>query len=196
MSTHDDAEPTNDGYKVAAKVDMKTLMEQDAEDESLRKYKESLLGNLSDIAPKNDPRRVVIQEMRVVLEGRPEIVFNLNTADALAKMKDHAFTLKEGCNYKIQILFKVQHDIVCGLKYVNVVYRKGIRVAKEEEMLGSFPPQAKAHMVTFPRHGWEEAPTGMMTRGTYSAKSKFIDDDKQTHLEYEYSFSIKKEWDK
>jgi len=197
MSSHDrdEEDAAHDGYKVAAKVDMKTIMAQDAEDESLRKYKASLLGNLSDISPQNDPRRVVIQEMKIVIEGRPEISFNLLTPEALARMKKDAFTLKEGCNYKIQILFKVQHDIVSGLKYVNVVYRKGIRVAKEEEMLGSFPPQAKAHVVTFPRHGWEEAPTGMMTRGTYSAKSKFVDDDKQTHLDYEYAFSIKKDWD-
>jgi len=194
---HADTEPTNDGYKVAAKVDMKTLMEQDAGDESLRKYKESLLGNLADVSPSNDPRRVVIQEMKVIIEGKPEsehIVFDLSTPQSLAKMKDKPFGLKEGCNYKIQVSFKVQHDIVCGLKYVNVVYRKGIRVAKEEEMLGSFPPQAKPHIVTFPRHGWEEAPTGLMTRGTYTAKSKFVDDDKQNHLEYEYSFSIKKDW--
>jgi len=193
----DDTEPSNDGYKVAPKVDMKTLMAQDAEDESLRKYKESLLGKLDDVSPSNDPRRVVIQEMRVIVEGKPnqDIVFNLSIDDNLKKMKDHPFTLKEGCNYKIQIYFKVQHDIVAGLKYVNVVYRKGIRVAKEEEMLGSFPPQAKAHVVTFPRHGWEEAPSGMMTRGTYTAKSKFVDDDKQTHLDYEYAFSIKKDWD-
>jgi len=38
-------------YKVAAKVDIQDLMAQDAEDESLRKYKEALLGDLSgDIA--------------------------------------------------------------------------------------------------------------------------------------------------
>jgi hypothetical protein len=38
-------------------------------------------------------------------------------------------------------------------------------------MLGSFPPQTKLHEVTFPRHGWDEAPSGMLSRGTYTAKS-------------------------
>jgi hypothetical protein len=45
-NAHD--EEHDDGYKVSAKVDMKTLMAQDAEDESLRKYKESLLGKLDE----------------------------------------------------------------------------------------------------------------------------------------------------
>lgn len=58
---------------------------------------------------------------------------------------------------------------------------------KQEEMLGSFAPQEKPYEVTFPRQGWEEAPSGMLARGTYHAKAQFIDDDKQCHLEYEYN---------
>jgi len=191
-------EEHDDGYKVSAKVDMKTLMAQDAEDESLRKYKESLLGKLDEsVCPKDDPRRVVIKEMKVICDGRPkgDITFTLDTQASLDAMKHAPFTLKEGCQYKIKVSFKVQHEIVSGLKYVNQVYRKGIRVLREEEMLGSFPPQTKFHEVTFPRHGWDEAPSGMLSRGTYIAKSTFTDDDKQKHLEYEYSFHIKKDWE-
>ncbi len=62
-------------------------------------------------------------------------------------------------------------------------------------MLGSFPPQAEAHTVVFPRHGWDEAPSGMLSRGSYKGKHKFVDDDGQVHLEYDYAFAIKKEWD-
>jgi Rho GDP-dissociation inhibitor len=40
----------------------------------------------------------------------------------------------------------------------------------------------------------EEAPSGMMARGQYSAVSKFIDDDNHTHLKFEWSFNIKKDW--
>jgi Rho GDP-dissociation inhibitor len=67
-------------------------------------------------------------------------------------------------------------------------------VDKQNTMLGSFGPQAEPHVVVFPRHGWEEAPSGMLARGDYKAKSQFIDDDDQNHLEYEYAFSIKKTW--
>lgn len=36
--------------------------------------------------------------------------------------------------------FKVQHQILSGLHYVQIVKRKGIRVSKDQEMLGSYAP--------------------------------------------------------
>lgn len=33
--------------------------------------------------------------------------------------------------------FKVQHDVLSGLKYLQLVKRKGIRVSKDEEMIVS-----------------------------------------------------------
>lgn len=61
-------------------------------------------------------------------------------------------------------------------------------------MLGSYPPQEKPFEVTFPRFGWDEAPSGTLARGSYKAVSKFVDDDDQCHLQFEYAFSIKKNW--
>jgi Rho GDP-dissociation inhibitor len=184
-------------YKVGKKVGIDELMQQDAGDESLRKYKESLLGNLDpSVAPKDDPRRVVIKELKIMFEDRPggDITYTLETKEDLQKMKATPFTLKEGCHYKIKVSFKVQHEIVSGLKYVNLVYRKGIRVAKDHQMIGSFGPQVKPHEVVFPRNGWEEAPSGILSRGSYTAKSQFVDDDGVNHLEYEYAFDIKSDW--
>lgn len=40
----DEAVEGTPGYKISKKVDMGTIMQMDAEDESLRKYKEALLG--------------------------------------------------------------------------------------------------------------------------------------------------------
>lgn len=40
----------------------------------------------------------------------------------------------------------------------------------------------------------DEAPSGMIARGHYEAVSKFIDDDDHTHLKFEWSFDIKKDW--
>jgi hypothetical protein len=57
------------------KVDLKTLVNQDAGDESLRKYKEALLGNVANTySPKDDPRRVVITQLKIVVEGKWERV--------------------------------------------------------------------------------------------------------------------------
>jgi len=71
--------------------------------------------------------------MRVILEEKPghDIVFsNLDNPAVLAKLKDTPFTLKEGCKYKIKLSFRVQHDIVTGLKYGNYIYKLGIRGKK------------------------------------------------------------------
>ena len=40
----------------------------------------------------------------------------------------------------------------------------------------------------------EEAPSGMLARGHYEAVSKFVDDDDHTHLKFEWSFDIGKDW--
>ena len=40
----------------------------------------------------------------------------------------------------------------------------------------------------------DEAPSGMMARGHYDAVSKFVDDDDHTHLKFEWSFDISKDW--
>lgn len=34
----------------------------------------------------------------------------------------------------------------------------------------------------------------MLARGHYSAFSSFVDDDKKSHLEFEWSFDITKDW--
>lgn len=40
----------------------------------------------------------------------------------------------------------------------------------------------------------EEAPSGMLARGHYNAISMFVDDDENTHLKFEWSFDIGKDW--
>ena len=40
----------------------------------------------------------------------------------------------------------------------------------------------------------ETAPSGMLARGHYNAVSRFVDDDDNTHLKFEWSFDIKKDW--
>jgi Rho GDP-dissociation inhibitor len=40
----------------------------------------------------------------------------------------------------------------------------------------------------------ETAPSGMLGRGHYEAVSKFVDDDNHIHLQFKWSFDIKKDW--
>merc|ERR1712146_220969 len=141
---------------------------QDADDESLRKYKESLGLSTNVYAPKDDPRRVVILEFRAICEGRPggDIVYDFAEKGSELKMKDKPFTLKEKGQYKLQVTFRVQHELVSGLKYLCVVKRGPAKVDTTKEMIGSYAPQEKPYTVTFPRQGWEDVPSGILGAAT------------------------------
>ena len=104
------------------------------------------------------------------------------------------FVLKEKCLYKFQITFRVQHEIVSNLQFVNKVSRSKINVSTEKTTLGSYAPGGGEQVVTMPRNQWDEAPSGMMMRATYSAQASFIDQDKNTHANFPFKFKIAKSW--
>ncbi|KAI9307522.1 rho-gdp dissociation inhibitor [Cunninghamella echinulata] len=194
MADHeDDLVPTQTaGYTPGEKKSLAEYNNLDAGDESLKKWKESLGLGGSAAGPTDDPRRVVVEQIALEVAGRSDVVVDLSTPNALEQARSTPFTIKEGVEYRMKVKFRVQHDVVSGLKYLQVVKRKGIKVDKTEEMIGSYGPQASAYEKKFQA---EEAPSGMLARGHYEAKSKFVDDDNVTHIEWTWSFDIKKEWD-
>ncbi|XP_070581401.1 rho GDP-dissociation inhibitor 1-like [Ptychodera flava] len=189
----DDNESTGTaaGYKPPAKKTLEEIQKLDDDDESLVKYKQALLAGMeAGTGDPSDPRRVIVEKMSLVTEGREDVHVDL-TGD-LTKLKSKPFVIKEGAEYKIRVTFKVQHEIVSGLRYHQTTYRKGIRVDKTTYMVGSYGPKAESHQYITPI---DEAPKGMVSRGHYTVKSKFIDDDKHEHLSWEWSFDIKKDWE-
>lgn len=90
--------------------------------------------------------------------------------------------------------FVVQHNVLSDLKYVQQVKRKGIPLGKDQEMIGSYPPNTTDKPVHVKKFAQEEAPSGMMARGSYTAVSRFVDDDDHTHLKFEWAFNITKDW--
>jgi hypothetical protein len=74
-----------------------------------------------------------------------------------------------------------------GVKGFSVPHRlSNHTVDRMEEMLGSYAP-GQIHEKKFPL---EEAPHGMMARGSYQARSKFTDDDRHSYLDFEWSFEV------
>ena len=64
---------------------------------------------------------------------------------------------------------------------------------KSTDMMGSFAPDAnKTYEIPF---ATEVVPDGMLARGTYTAKTQFLDDDKTVHLDFSYQFKIAKDWE-
>jgi len=177
------------GYKPPAQKSLAEIQSLDADDESLQKYKETLLGGVGGqtFGDPNDPRNVVVEKIAICPTDRPDIEMDL-TGDV---SNLPTITFKEGCEYRVKIYFRVNREIVAGLRYHQVITRKGISVDKESLMVGSYGPRAEAHCFQAPL---QEAPKGMLSRGHYIAKSKFVDDDKVCLLAWSWPFDIKKDW--
>ena len=181
---------------VAPKVDLAVMLSKDAEDESLRKYKAALLGaaatNPGAVAGDAETRHVVVHEMRICVEGRPDIVVPLGTPADVAAAERARIVVKEGAVYVTRIVFSVHKNVVLGLKFHNAVYSSlGIVLDRVSQMLGSYPPDGKRVTADLPAGEW---PSGFMARGHYAAKAKFTDDDGTTHLAFAWSFDIAKTW--
>ncbi|XP_067830413.1 rho GDP-dissociation inhibitor 2-like isoform X2 [Heptranchias perlo] len=177
-------------YKPPAQKSLAEIVELDQDDESLAKYKKTLLGEgLPLVADPNLPN-VSVTRMTLVCEEAPEPITMDLTGD-LKALKNNKIVLKEGVPYKVKIHFKVNKEIVSGLKYVANTYRKGIKVEKSVFMVGSYGPRSEEYEFVSTS---EDAPKGLAARGTYTVKSIFTDDDKANHLSWEWVFSLKKEW--
>lgn len=184
-----------DSYVPPPKESLSELLNKQEEDESLRKYKEQLLGAAAKGVPKtDDPRLVVIQSFGVKFPNgeHVDIIRELDTKQKEEELKKTPITIKEGTDYQFVVTFKIQHDIVSALRFVNSISKAGITVEKKDFMMGSYAPNATAYSYKSPVF---TAPSGLLARGSYKARTKFIDDDKQTHLDLEYSLNIKKDFE-
>jgi hypothetical protein len=139
---------------------------------------------------------VEVLALAMEVEGRPDVCLPLVGGKSSAQSN---VVIKEGVDYRMKIRFKIHHQVVAGLKYLQVVKRKGIRglfwlksVDKSEEMVGSYAPSANECERKFPV---EQAPSGLLARGHYSVHSRFIDDDGVCHLDVNWTFDIKKDWE-
>jgi hypothetical protein len=108
----------------------------DAGDESLQRYKQSLgLGGGTDLSDPNDLRVCIIHSLEMNSDGRAPVTIDLSVAGSENTLKNKPFKIKEGVKFTMTATFKVQHEILSGLHYVQSVKRAGIRVSKEDEMI-------------------------------------------------------------
>lgn len=178
-------------YKPPAQKSLQEIQDLDKDDESLRKYKEALLGNAAAVNADPSVPNVQVTRMTLVCEAAPQPLV-LDLQGDLDSFKKNPFVLKEGVEYRIKINFKVNKEIVSGLKYCQQSFRKGVKVDKSDYMVGSYGPRPNEEYEFLTT--MEESPKGMLARGTYNIKSKFTDDDKHDHLSWEWSLTIKKDW--
>uniref|UniRef100_A0A8D8BZP7 Rho GDP-dissociation inhibitor 1 n=1 Tax=Culex pipiens TaxID=7175 RepID=A0A8D8BZP7_CULPI len=114
-------------YQPPPQKTIEEIMAADAEDESLRKYKEALLGEAQSekiIFDDSDPRKVIVKKLSLLVADRDPM--ELDLSGDISKLKKNVFVIKEGIQYKIRIDFVVQREIVHGLKYIQKTYRMGV----------------------------------------------------------------------
>ncbi|KAD7117415.1 hypothetical protein E3N88_04683 [Mikania micrantha] len=189
VTEDDDEEDVQGKIQIGPRRTLKEQYEADKDDESLMRWKEQLLGavDMNSVAETLDPE-VKILSLAIVSPGRDDLLLQIPDN---GKIKGTWFTLKEGSHYAIKFTFQVRNNIVSGLKYKNTVWKTGLRVEKTKEMIGTFSPQQEPY--THEIHE-DITPSGILARGSYSAKTKFIDDDNKCYLELNYTFDIRKDW--
>ncbi|XP_075483011.1 rho GDP-dissociation inhibitor 1-like [Primulina tabacum] len=182
-------EDTEAKIQLGPQCTLKELSEKDKDDESLRRWKEQLLGSVdvNSVGETLDPE-VKILSLAIKSPGRNDIFLPIPED---GNPKGPWFTLKEGSHYCLNFMFQVNNNIVSGLKYKNTVWKTGIKVDSTKEMIGTFSPQPEAYTHEMPE---ETTPSGIFARGSYSAKTQFLDDDNRCYLELNYTFEIKREW--
>ncbi|KAG8847559.1 hypothetical protein FRB91_011676, partial [Serendipita sp. 411] len=185
-------------FKLGEKKTAEELATLDANDESLNKWKASLgLGpGGSALAAGNGPK-VTVLALSLTSPTLPEgktISLDVTDAAHIAALKTNPVTIKEGVEYSVGITFQVNHSIISGVRYIQVVKRAGIKVDKLEQMLGSYAPSPDGTPYT-KKFQEEESPSGMLARsGTYTVRSRVIDDDGEIYADFEWYFKLAKEW--
>lgn len=188
----DDLAPSQTaGYNPGVAKTLDEYAQLDAEDESLRKWKESL-GIVAGAASSEKPSLKIHSLSLHSPTLKQPIIMDLTNPENLVKFKKDPITIKEGIEYSVEISFKVEGGVVSGIKYLQVVKRAGVKLDKLESMIGSYGPSSDLHVKRFVS---EESPSGMLARsGSYLARSRVIDDDGTVWADFEWSFKIGKEW--
>ncbi|KAF5388138.1 hypothetical protein D9615_000264 [Tricholomella constricta] len=195
---HDDLKPSaTPGYKPSAAKSPDEYAQLDAEDESLARWKASLGIVPGAAAGDTNGPKVTILTLELdspTLPAGKKIVFDLKDTARLADTKKNPIVIKEGVEYNVRITFKVNHSIISGVRYIQVVKRAGVKVDKLEQMLGSYGPSPTGEPYT-KNFDPEESPSGMLARsGSYAVRSRVVDDDGEVYADWEWSFKLAKEW--
>uniref|UniRef100_A0A8C0IUU8 Rho GDP dissociation inhibitor gamma n=1 Tax=Chelonoidis abingdonii TaxID=106734 RepID=A0A8C0IUU8_CHEAB len=140
-------------YRAPEKKTLQEIQQLDEDDESLNKYKRVLLG---PIPVDSSMANVTLTRLTLLCDQAPGPITMDLTGD-LEALKSQSFVLKEGVDYRVKISFKVNKEIVCGLKYLQHTYRKGLKVDKDVYMMGSYGPRTEEYEFLTPP---DEAPKG------------------------------------
>ncbi|RUS32070.1 immunoglobulin E-set [Jimgerdemannia flammicorona] len=114
----------------------------------------------------------MILTIALEVAGYSDIILDLSIPEALQTIKNKPFIIKVGIEYRMKVLFKIQHDVVSSLN---------IQINKTKEIIGSYSPVLESYEKKFVV---EKTPTGILVCSHYEAKSKFVNDNNIIHIEW------------
>ncbi|KAL8172263.1 hypothetical protein V2J09_024067 [Rumex salicifolius] len=183
------SDPDSD-LPLGPQISLKEQIDMDKDDASLRKWKEQLLGSIAVNGEAiSKEAEVKILRQTIQFNERADIV--RTTPYEATSPKSPLFTLKEGCKQQANFEFVVSNNIVCGLKYICEVWKKGIKVNHTKKMVGTFAPREEPYKFVLDQ---ATIPCGFFVRGTYVCRTRFVDDDGKCHFDATYYFEIQKNW--
>lgn len=91
----------------------------------------------------NDKRMLVLLSIALQVHGREDVVIDIEGPGALERLLQNPFKIKEGSRYNLKLSFRVQHNVLEGLKYLERVKRKNFQSDKSEEVLVSVDIQVR-----------------------------------------------------
>ena len=68
----------------------------------------------------------------------------MRSPGVLEALNAKPFTIKEGATFRMKAQFKVQHEILAGLKYLQKVTRMGVSDKLQEMMVGTYALSTEA----------------------------------------------------
>uniref|UniRef100_A0A672GE47 Rho GDP dissociation inhibitor (GDI) gamma n=1 Tax=Salarias fasciatus TaxID=181472 RepID=A0A672GE47_SALFA len=166
----------NLNYNPPARKSLQEIQELDKDDESLVKYKQTLLGPETIMADLSGPN-VRVTRLTLLCDDAPDSITMDLTGD-LNALKEKNFSLQEGAKYRLKIHFQVRRT--------DIVSHRAVLRTKAVCMVGSYGPRAEEQEFLCPL---DETPKGMMSRGQYQIKSCFVDDDKNVYLSWEWNLN-------
>jgi len=193
---HDDAADfaanNTQGYKPAPGKSVDEYRNLDAGDESLARWKASLGLDSATSGEKSGPKLTILS-LELTSPTLPEgkaLKLDLTSEKQRTYYETNPVQVKEGAAYKAIITYKINHSIVTGARYIQVI--KGTVVKeKVEAMLGSYsadPNPRSTEVIS------DEFPSGLIARGTYTVISKVIDLDEHVWLDWKWKLKIAKDW--
>ena len=165
------------------------IITTDAEDESLQKYKQMLLGDFSKLNIKEgEPAKLEIETLEIICHED-----NIRHEYKFLELDNSKISIKEGSEFDICLNCKISGDVLNGLRYSHILKKMGIKCHDISEMVGSYAPKNETQQLVI---RGVEAPNGMggIARGEYKVASALTDDNEKEHFSWNWVLKISKDW--